>query len=100
MLHPKKKRPTYRKLKKAMESDDSRRCPRCGEYFPSLTDGVTRRCLGSLPGGAACGYSEPVHPAGSFLGRLDAAHRRGAVNLTGNLTTEQAIDEVRGGQCE
>ena len=34
---------------------------------------------------------------GSFLDRLEAAHKRGGVNLTGGLTIEEAIDEVRNG---
>ena len=33
---------------------------------------------------------------GSFLSRLEEAHNRGTINLTGGLSTEEAIDEVRG----
>jgi len=36
-------------------------------------------------------------PTGSFLDRLDAAHQRDGVDLTGGLTAEEALDEVRGG---
>jgi len=35
--------------------------------------------------------------AGSFLDRLHAAHREGGIDLTGGLSVEEAIDEVRGG---
>lgn len=33
--------------------------------------------------------------AGTFLQRLEAAHKQGGVDLTGGLTIEEAIDEVR-----
>lgn len=35
-------------------------------------------------------------PEGSFLQRLEAAHKQGGINLTGGLSVEEAIDEVRG----
>lgn len=35
--------------------------------------------------------------ANSFLERLESAHKRGGVNLTGGLSIEAAIDEVRNG---
>ncbi len=37
--------------------------------------------------------------AGSFLERLEAAHKQGGVNLTGGLSIEAAIDEVRNGKA-
>lgn len=37
--------------------------------------------------------------AGSFLERLESAHKQGGVNLTGGLSIEEAIDEVRNGKA-
>jgi len=60
--------------------------------------GMTTFGAGSTPQAMCVDSLKPIRArSGSFIDRLNAAHREGRISFTGGLSVDEAIDEVRGG---